>query len=410
MSYAIFRSQPINTLKDLAQIGSHNKREKNFYNSNPDINISKINDDIDIIACDSKYNEKFFQITKEYKKEHDNKMKSVRKERVRSFVQAVNESKSVVADEMLFTSDYDFFKNMTRNEIVRWANTCMQFVYEDLGYTKEQVIHSVIHLDEKTPHLHCVVVPLLKKFDKRTNTEKYTISKKQYIKSNQHLSELQDKYYERMRNNGFELERGIKNSDNEHLSVKEFKKITRKLDKQLSKQNYALNKSYDELKITLEKSKPTITGNQIKISKETYESLNNFMHTAKRVIKSMPQNEALFKEIKEYTSGYRDLQRENQNIRYEVNRLKDKNEELEKENTKLCTLIEKLIDTIKKLFRKILRIGSEYDKNEIVEDIINYHEDRLLSKSDLREISNETSKEWEVNGYLKKKYERDLER
>ena len=42
--------------------------------------------------------------------------------------------------------------------------------------------------------------------------------------------------------------------------------------------------------------------------------------------------------------------------------------------------------------------------------MINYHEDRLLSKSDLREISNETSKEWEVNGYLKKKYERDLER
>ena len=28
MNYAIFRSEPIYTLNDLAQIGSHNKREK----------------------------------------------------------------------------------------------------------------------------------------------------------------------------------------------------------------------------------------------------------------------------------------------------------------------------------------------------------------------------------------------
>ena len=55
-------------------------------------------------------------------------------------------------------------------------------------------------------------------------------------------------------------------------------------------------------------------------------------------------------------------------------------------------------------------IGSEYDKNEVVEDMINYHEDRLLNKSDLREILYETSKEWEVNGYLKKKYDKSFER
>ena len=33
-------------------------------------------------------------------------------------------------------------------------------------------------MDEKTPHIHCVVVPLIRKFDKRSNTEKYTISKR----------------------------------------------------------------------------------------------------------------------------------------------------------------------------------------------------------------------------------------
>ena len=39
LNYAIFRSEPIMTLNDLAQIGAHNKREKKAYNSNSDINI-----------------------------------------------------------------------------------------------------------------------------------------------------------------------------------------------------------------------------------------------------------------------------------------------------------------------------------------------------------------------------------
>ena len=31
MNYAIFRSEPIYTLNDLAQIGAHNKRDKKSY-------------------------------------------------------------------------------------------------------------------------------------------------------------------------------------------------------------------------------------------------------------------------------------------------------------------------------------------------------------------------------------------
>ena len=33
MSYAIFRSESINTIKDLGQIGAHNKRDKKAYQS-----------------------------------------------------------------------------------------------------------------------------------------------------------------------------------------------------------------------------------------------------------------------------------------------------------------------------------------------------------------------------------------
>ena len=163
MSYAIFRCQSINTLNDLSHIGSHNKREKESYKSNPDIRIEDSINNIELVKCNKKYREKFYEITKEYKKEHDEKMKTIRQDRYKTFDQMVDDSKSCVADEMIFTSGPEFFKDMTKEEILRWANGCMYFVYNDLGYTKEQVLHSVLHLDEKTPHIHCVVVPLVKK-------------------------------------------------------------------------------------------------------------------------------------------------------------------------------------------------------------------------------------------------------
>ena len=45
----------------------------------------------------------------------------------------LDDSNSVVADELLFTSDKEFFKDMTKDEIVKWANCCMDFVYEDMA-------------------------------------------------------------------------------------------------------------------------------------------------------------------------------------------------------------------------------------------------------------------------------------
>ena len=48
----------------------------------------------------------------------------------------LDKSKNVVADELLFTATNEFFKDMTKEDIKDWANTCMEFVYEDLGYTK----------------------------------------------------------------------------------------------------------------------------------------------------------------------------------------------------------------------------------------------------------------------------------
>lgn len=66
-------------------------------------------------------------------------------------------------------------------------------------------------------------------------------------------------------------------------------------------------KDFEELEEKLKTSKPTITGKEIKIDKDTYDTLNNFMNTSKRVIKDMPNNQALFKELTDYTKSYKNL-------------------------------------------------------------------------------------------------------
>ena len=335
-------------------------------------------------------------------------METMRDDRKKTFKQMVDDANNVVADEMIFTSDNDFFKDMSKKQIKKWADTCMDFVYEDLGYAKEQILHATLHLDETTPHIHCVVVPLIRKYDKRSNSEKYTISKKQYIKSNTHLSEFQDKYHQRLIDKGFDLKRGIKNSDNEHISIKEFKKITKKLDTRMEKQNYLMTRDYEELEEKLKTSKPTISGKEVKIDKDTYDILNNFMHTSKQVIKEMPRNQALFKELTDYTKSYKDLEQERDNIKVEVKLLEKQNEELQNDYDNLFNLLKTILQALKKFFKRLLKIGTENDKDNVIDEIKEYHKNNLYDNEDLHDIADNTTREAEINDYLyTKNYEYD---
>ena len=137
MSYAIFRVEPINKVKDLGQIGAHNTRKKEAYKSNPDIDVSSSHNNIDLVPMSHKdYYTSYMNLVKEYKQQHDEKQKTERENRKKNFIQMLDDSNSVVADELLFTSDNEFFKKMTREEITEWGNTCLEFIYNDIGYEK----------------------------------------------------------------------------------------------------------------------------------------------------------------------------------------------------------------------------------------------------------------------------------
>ncbi len=400
INYAIFRSEPIYTLQDLAQIGSHNKREKKAYNSNPNIKIELSKNNIDIVPLSEKYIKGFYNLTKEYKKEHDERMKTEREDRKRTFNQMLNKSKNVIADELIFTASHTFFDNMSNEDIKNWANTCMEFVYEDLGYKKEQILHATVHLDEETPHLHCVVVPLIKKFDKRTNTERYTISKKQYIKDKNHLSELQDKYHTRLVNKGYDLERGIKGSDTKHQKVKEFKKTTRYYEQKVNNLNCRLDNAINNFEDKMQTTKNIpFDKKHIILEKETFDSMNNIIKETKNIMNFQPKIEQLFNEVNTFTKSHKALEKENNNLQKEIKSLTTRNQNLKKENNNLKLYIESILNTIKKFFRHLLKIGNENTKEATTKEIKNYYDNNDFDTNDVYNISKGTTKEDELFDY-----------
>ena len=401
MSYAIFRCQSINTLNDLSHIGSHNKREKETYKSNPDIRKEDSINNIELVKCNSKYREKFYEITKEYRKEHEEKMKTIRQDRYKTFDQMVDDSKSCVADDMIFTSGPEFFKDMTKEEILRWANGCMEFVYKDLGYTKEQVIQSVLHLDERTPHIHCVVVPLVKKLDKRVNKERYSISKRDYIKDQNYLSILQDKYCFRLNNLGFKLERGEKGTKIKNLSLGQLKGITRQYERLADKSKKNIESEYLEIINMLKFSKKKAFSDSVILNGESYHILLKYLDLYTKEIQNQVIYQNFFNDLDDYIFNYKELEKEYNHSQKVIDNLEEECEKLDQNNNNLIYFIKYLLEMLKDFFRRILLSKNEVDKNKTINILKECYEKDLYNSNDLIDISKDTDKEIEVNDFIK---------
>ena len=93
LNYAIFRSEPIYTINGLAQIGSRNKREKQAYKSNPDIKLNMSKYNVELVPLAEKYVKGFYNITNDYRKEHEERMKTEREDRKKKFNVMLDNSK-----------------------------------------------------------------------------------------------------------------------------------------------------------------------------------------------------------------------------------------------------------------------------------------------------------------------------
>lgn len=354
MSYSVFRVEGVKNTSSLKGLCKHNKDR--ISNTNPDIDKDKSKDNIVLVECDGTYNKKFNEITKEMRIQHDERMKTMRADRVKSFDRSLDDSSSDVACEMLFTSDEKFFENMNKDQIRQWAQESLNFVTKDIGIKKENIIHAVVHMDEKTPHLHVVAVPLIDTYDKRRKQNTLKISRAKYIQGGKHLTKLQDVYNERMNACGYKLDRGDignlkvheKTADYKARQVKEHIKILDIKKAQLNSSIKEIDNKYSNLLddkcdiyyVDNIQAKKSIVGQNITIKEEDFNRLKGI---AIEGLKNKTKITDLEKEN-------RILKSSNARKEESINRFHDENVKLKQSNKKLTNELEKSGITNKALY------------------------------------------------------------
>lgn len=296
MSYAIIRNE--NYKKDsLSAIYKHNERKNTNY-SNKDINKNNSIKNYSIKKCNTTYS----NALKILQKENDLKGRIIK-------------TTNVVC-EFIITSDNEFFNSIGEEETKRYFQTAYDFVAKNKNLGEKYILSAKVHMDETTPHMHVVFIPVVHTKDKKGNAiEKIACS--EYWKGKDSYRELQDNFYKYITNNGFDLERG-KSRNIEHLSTEKLKQIT----------------NYDNIKyeLTNEKIQPINTKNNHLLLKQNRELVEYINSLKIQLSKSLIAIENAGKLKREYVN------------------LKHENEELKKENHRLKNYIEKTFEVVKNLF------------------------------------------------------------
>lgn len=296
MSYAIIRNA--NYKKDnLAGLYKHNER-KNINYSNKEINKNNSIKNYSLKNCFTTYSNAIKIL------QQKNNLKG-------RIIKTTN-----IACEFIITSNKEFFEKIGEEETKRYFQAAYNFVadYKNLG--EQYILSAKVHMDESTPHLHIVFIPVIHTKDKSGNKiEKIACS--EYWKGKDSYKQLQDNFYKYIIENGFDLERG-KEREVEHLSTEKLKQIT----------------NYDNIKYEVEQEEiqPIETKNMALIVAQNEELVQYAKKLKQQLAKS-----------------YAAIQR-NEQLQKENMELKNKNQELQKENNKLKNYIEKTFETVKHLF------------------------------------------------------------
>ena len=191
-------------------IDAHHERTKEEYASNPDIDKSRIAQNYHLVTPRWSYEQEI---------KHRIQMAGCRVRR-----------DSVKFVDTLVTVSPEFAK-AHEAEMPEYFNRAFDFLKERVG--EENIISAVVHMDERTPHLHLCFVPLTK--DKRLSAKEILGNKKAMIR-------WQDDFYACMAERWPELERGTPavETRRRHLTPQWYKKVTA-MDAKLEQLEAALN-------------------------------------------------------------------------------------------------------------------------------------------------------------------------
>ena len=200
---------------EISGIEAHNERTKEKYASNPDIDPTRTHLNFHLIKPERKY----------------------RAECEKQIAEAGcrTRSDSVRVVEALITATPEFFKGKKRTEIKEFFNEALEFIKQNQA--PETIISAVVHLDEKSPHMHLCFVPL---------TEDKRLCAKEILGNKKKLTQWQDKYWEHMVKKYPDLERGESASETGRTHI----------PPRLFKEAVHLNRMKDQIMAILNESNP----------------------------------------------------------------------------------------------------------------------------------------------------------
>lgn len=206
---------------EIGHIESHNERTKEKYASNPDVDTSRSHLNFHLVTPQRKYRAEA--------------EKQIAKAGCRT------RSDSVRVVEALVTASPEFFRGKKRSEIKAYFAEALDFIKQN--QKPETIISAVVHMDEKTPHMHLSFVPL---------TEDGRLSAKEIVGNKKKLTWWQDEFWKHMVKKYPDLERGESASETgrDHIPTRVFKQMAR-----IPKQHDKLDAMLSDVKFTNYKEK-----------------------------------------------------------------------------------------------------------------------------------------------------------
>ncbi len=352
MSFAIIRNTKYKR-ENLKGIYRHNERKnKNYSNDNIDKERSYMN--YSIKNPKYRYDKEFDRLKEKYN--------------LKGQIKAV----SNIACEYIITSDKRFFEEIGEEETRRYFETAYNFVAEYKNLGEQYIMSAKVHMDEETPHMHLIFLPVVHTTDKKgNNIDKLACS--EFWKEKDSYRRLQDAFYQYMTSHNFELERGVPKEETgrEHLDIKEYKEITN-FDKTKEKlQNMKLElpdvPEIDDIKMARwskkrdEKILEDIIKPKDDLINKLYENNLQMHQQLLRQAKLVEEAEKYQKERNKIMADNRDLHKQVDNIKTEYKEKEDKLvwkydyiiSSLEKENSYLHNVIDKFRETIHKFIEWI---------------------------------------------------------
>lgn len=204
MSYAIIRNTNYK-IKNLAGIYRHIERKNTNY-SNKDIEKNRSIRNYSLKRPTTTYEKLFKDIKEKYNLK--GQIKNV----------------SNVVCEYIITSDKEFFNKLGDEKTKKFFRDAYSFVCNNKNLGEQYILSAKVHMDEKTPHMHVIFIPVVHTKDKKGN-EIDKIACSEFWKGRNSYEILQNNFHKYMQIAGYELERG-KKSNSEHLTMEVLKSVT----------------------------------------------------------------------------------------------------------------------------------------------------------------------------------------